>query len=136
MTWLCQLVPVHDKAEAQLSEPIRGCCSTHVAWFMKGNGPCTAGAVCGVKAVVQRPRAAGCPTQRWSGSQIRANTTTQITSADQKTFSAMGSSCLGRDSAVSELHLELGRVCGTYRRGHGVAFQADMEGLVETAQKK
>lgn len=48
----------------------------------------------------------------------------------------MGSSCLGRDHAVSELHLELGRVCETYRRGHGVEFQADREGLVEIAQKK
>lgn len=80
------------------------------AWFTKGNGPCTAGAVCGTKAVVQGPRAACCPRQRWSGSQIRGNTTTQITSADQKTFGAMGASCLGEDSAVSEQHLELGRV--------------------------
>lgn len=39
-----------------------------------------------VQAVVQGPRTACWPRQRWSGSQIRDNTAPQIRSADQKAF--------------------------------------------------
>lgn len=73
VTWLCQLMPVHDEAEPLFSEPFRGGSSAPTcAWLIRGNGPCTTGTVCGVKAVAQGPRAALCPRQRWSGSQIRA----------------------------------------------------------------
>lgn len=53
-----------------------------------GNGPCPALSCCclWVQAVVQGPRTACWPRQRWSGSQIRDNTAPQIRSADQKAF--------------------------------------------------
>lgn len=36
VTWLCQLMPVHDKAEPLLSEPFRGGSSTHMCMAYQG----------------------------------------------------------------------------------------------------